>query len=136
MFILILECGRTYQANAATFASPSYINKNGPEDGEKCEWRITATHGEKIILNVTELDIAKSADCKSDFIEIRDGYWHKSELLGRFCGTGKIDPIISTGSRMLVTYASRNPSGHRGFVANYEGKTFKSRLCFCKCDQF
>lgn len=122
MSFFISECGRTYQTNAATFASSSYVNKNGPEDGEKCEWRITATHGEKIILNVTELDIAKSPDCKSDFIEIRDGYWHKSELLGRFCGTGKINPIVSTGSRMLVTYVTRNPSGHRGFVANYEGK--------------
>lgn len=117
-----LECGRTFQANAATFTSPSHISKNISEGVEKCEWRITATHGERIILNITELDIMKSADCKSDFVEIKDGYWHKSELLGRFCGTGRIGPITSTGSRMLVTYVSRNPVGHRGFAASYEGK--------------
>lgn len=116
-----LECGRTFQANAATFSSPTHVGKNITEGTEKCEWRITATHGERIILNITELDIKKSPDCKSDFIEIRDGYWHKSELLGRYCGTGRIDPMTSTGSRMLVTYVSRNPSGHRGFTASYEG---------------
>lgn len=121
-----LECGRTYQENSATFSTPSYLGKIGPEEGEKCEWRITATHGEKIVLNITELDIAKSPDCKTDFIEIRDGYWQKSELLGRFCGTGKIDSIISVGSRMLVTYVARNPNGHRGFQANYEGNNFRN----------
>lgn len=94
----------------------------GPEDGERCEWRITATHGERIILNITDLDIAKSPDCRTDYLEIRDGYWYKSDLIGRFCGSGKInDPIISTGSRMLLTFVTKNPNGHKGFAANYEG---------------
>lgn len=69
------------------------------------------------------MDIIKSPDCKTDYIEVRDGYWHKSEVLLKYCGSGKIyDSIISSGSRMLVTYVSRNPAGHRGFTASYEGK--------------
>ncbi|XP_017774281.1 PREDICTED: tolloid-like protein 1 [Nicrophorus vespilloides] len=115
------KCGNTYQANTAVFQSPNYLMSKGPDGGERCEWRITATHGEKIVLNITELDIPKSTNCSDDYIEIRDGYWHKSTLLGKFCGSGKIQgSIISTGSRMLVTYVTRNPSGHRGFTANYE----------------
>ena len=51
--------------------------------GHSCQWRILATHGEKIILNVTELDIPLSQGCHTDFLEIRDGYWHRSELLGK-----------------------------------------------------
>nr|CAH7744345.1 unnamed protein product [Callosobruchus chinensis] len=113
------KCGRTYQANSATFSSPVYLDSS-PEEPVRCEWRITATHGEKIVLNITNLDIEKSPDCKTDYIEIRDGYWHKSALLGLFCGTGQFHPIISTGSRMLITYLSKNPKGHRGFTANYE----------------
>ena len=50
--------------------------------GDTCQWRILATHGEKIILNVTQLDIPTSSGRHTDFLEIRDGYWHKSELLG------------------------------------------------------
>ena len=52
--------------------------------GDICKWRISATNGEKIILNVTQLDIPPSHGCHSDFLEIRDGYWHRSELLGIF----------------------------------------------------
>ncbi|CAH2008151.1 unnamed protein product [Acanthoscelides obtectus] len=113
------RCGRTYQASAATFSSPVYLD-NSPEEPVRCEWRISATHGEKIILNITSLDIEKSPDCKTDYIEIRDGYWHKSPLLGLFCGIGQFHPILSTGSRMLITYVAKNPKGHRGFTANYE----------------
>lgn len=93
-----------------------------PDQPVKCEWRITATHGEKIVLNITNLDIEKSLDCKTDYIEIRDGYWHKSPILGLFCGTGQYNNLVSTGSRLLVTYVSNNPKDHKGFIASYEGK--------------
>ncbi|KAG8221973.1 hypothetical protein J437_LFUL014476, partial [Ladona fulva] len=116
------RCGRTLQESAATFFSPRYPNSSPPSDGERCEWRITATHGERIVLNITELDLFKSENCRSDYLEIRDGYWHKSAVIGRFCGSGRIhEPIVSTGSRMLVTYITSNrQNGHRGFTASYE----------------
>lgn len=116
------KCGRTFQENSGIFASPSYPNNSPPTDGERCEWRITATHGERIVLNITFLDIFKSNYCRSDYLEIRDGYWHKSRVLGRYCGSGKMhEPIVSSGSRMLVTYViSSKQSGHRGFTASYE----------------
>lgn len=43
-------------------------------------------------------------------------------MLGRFCGSGRLhETIVSTGSRMLVTYvASSKQLSHRGFSANYE----------------
>lgn len=120
---LFTECGRTYQANSATFSSPNYLIQKASEDGERCEWRITATHGERIILNITDLDIAKSSDCRSDYLEIRDGYWHKSTLLKKFCASTRvIEPIISTGSRMLINLIMKNANGHRGFAASYEGE--------------
>ncbi|KAG7190872.1 hypothetical protein KM043_006933 [Ampulex compressa] len=116
------KCGRTFQENSGSFGSPSHPNSSPPIDGERCEWRITATHGERIVMNITSLDIFKSDYCRSDYLEIRDGYWYKSHVLGRFCGSGKIhEPVVSTGSRMLVTYVtSSRQSGHRGFTANYE----------------
>ncbi|EFN62057.1 Tolloid-like protein 2 [Camponotus floridanus] len=119
---IFAECGRTFQENSGIFASPNYPNNSPPTDGERCEWRITATHGERIVLNITFLDIFKSNYCRSDYLEIRDGYWHKSRVLGRYCGSGKMhEPIVSSGSRMLVTYViSSKQSGHRGFTASYE----------------
>lgn len=111
------KCGRTHQENSATITSPV-----GKHENERCEWRIEATHGERIVLNITELDLYKSENCRSDYLEIRDGYWHKSPLLYKVCGSKRIhDPIISTGSRMLLTFVtSLKSAGHRGFTAHYE----------------
>ncbi|XP_049534973.1 tolloid-like protein 2 isoform X2 [Anopheles darlingi] len=116
------KCGRTFQDNSASFTSPSYHSNTPPTEPERCEWRITATHGERIVLNITDLDIFKSNGCRSDYLEIRDGYWHKSTILGKFCGSGKVNELIrSTGSRMLLTYTTTyRQSTMRGFAASYE----------------
>ncbi|XP_065086137.1 protein tolkin-like [Ochlerotatus camptorhynchus] len=116
------KCGRTFQDHSGSFTSPSYHSKIPPADPERCEWRITATHGEQIVLNITDLDIFKSENCRTDYLEIRDGYWHKSPLLGRFCGSGRnSNLIVSTGSRMLLNYVtSFRQASMRGFAANYE----------------
>ncbi|XP_055611221.1 tolloid-like protein 1 [Uranotaenia lowii] len=114
------KCGRTFQDHSGTFTSPNYNLKT--VEPERCEWRITATHGEQIVLNITDLDVFKSENCRTDYLEIRDGYWYKSPLLGRFCGSGRnANLIISTGSRMLLTYVtSYRQVGMRGFAAHYE----------------
>ena len=38
--------------------------------GDLCEWRILATHGEKIVLNITSLDIPASVSCQLDYLEV------------------------------------------------------------------
>ncbi|CAL8138529.1 unnamed protein product [Orchesella dallaii] len=94
-----------------------------PGFGEKCEWRIVATHGETIVLNIIDFNFPLSDGCKHDYLEIRDGYWHKSPLLGRFCGPNLIfdRPIVSTGSRMALTYSTtKSVESYRGFHAFYE----------------
>ncbi|XP_055381184.1 dorsal-ventral patterning protein tolloid isoform X2 [Condylostylus longicornis] len=102
---------------------------------ERCEWRITATHGESITLRIRELQIFTNdtaGNCKDNFLEIRDGYWLKSPLIARTCGN-KIDKRLAGGirsksSRMLITYVnSMLPKGFKGFIAEFEvtcGGTF------------
>lgn len=53
LIVSISECGRTLQENTGSFTSPSYARETKSTEGEKCEWRITATHGERIVLNIT-----------------------------------------------------------------------------------
>ena len=56
-------------------------------------------------------------------MEVRDGYWFKSELMGRYCGKGKIPPmLISKGSRMWIEYRSSGASRGAGFKAKYEAR--------------
>jgi len=78
-------CGRTMQEASGVVESPFYpysSPSSSSSEGETCEWRITATHGERIVLNVTDMDLPLTDNCDNDFIEIRDGYWPKSPLLG------------------------------------------------------
>jgi len=49
---------------------------------EPCQWRISGTHGERIVVNVSELRLA-SSDCVTDYLEVRDGHWYRSPLLGQ-----------------------------------------------------
>ncbi|XP_050525579.1 tolloid-like protein 1 [Daktulosphaira vitifoliae] len=113
------KCGKTLQENNGIFG---YTPEIGQVYGERCEWRITATHGERIVLNITELDIFKSDQCSSDYLEIRDGYWHKSPLLGRFCGNGRVqDLIVTANSRMLISFMMSDKGvNFKGFAASYE----------------
>ncbi|CAD7084767.1 unnamed protein product [Hermetia illucens] len=115
------KCGQTFQSNSGSFTSPSYYIPGLINDTEKCEWRITATHGERITLKLENLNLLSTEKCLTDYLEVRDGYWHKSPLLGRFCGKVTEKTITTTSSRMLLTYVNMNRNaGYRGFKAEYE----------------
>ena len=75
------------QASSGKFSSPPIKTQPDnndviPPDPDLCQWRISATHGEKIVLNVTALDLPSGGDCETDYIEVRDGHWLHSAMLG------------------------------------------------------
>lgn len=76
--IYISACGRTLQESIDKF---SYTPT--PGQSATCQWRISATHGEKIVLNLTELDIPESYQCEKHYLEVRDGHFIMSPLLGK-----------------------------------------------------
>ncbi|CAF96612.1 unnamed protein product, partial [Tetraodon nigroviridis] len=112
-------CGETLQDSTGNFSSPGY--PNGYPSYTHCVWRISVTPGEKIILNFTTMDLYKSSLCWYDYIEVRDGYWRKAPLLGRFCGDKVPDVLISTDSRMWIEFRSSSNWVGKGFAAIYEG---------------
>lgn len=115
------KCGRTLLGNSGWFNSPGWGTEPVPTTPERCEWRIVATHGERVVLNITEIDIHKSEDCRSEWVEIRDGYMPDAPVLGRLCGSGKGPMMRSTGSRLTVVYQpGLRLKPHRGFRAFYE----------------
>ncbi|XP_022668300.1 tolloid-like protein 1 isoform X2 [Varroa destructor] len=111
------RCGRTLQGPSGRLSAAEFETADG-----LCEWRITATHGERIQLNITQMDIFETENCETDYVEVRDGYWHQSDLIGRYCGTGTLpDTLLSSGYRMTVIYrTSSNANKHSGFGATYE----------------
>ncbi|CAH8630358.1 unnamed protein product [Schistosoma guineensis] len=113
-----------------------------------CQWRINAASGERIRLNFTHMDISgpitqdsihtpnnlnnlhkayelnqKSINrisCINDYVEIRDGYYSGSPLIGRYCGQNLPPQLISTGSRLWLEYRRSAGSMTTGFIADYE----------------
>ena len=83
-------CGQTLQDSSGKFS-------HQPSRGQSqlCQWRISATHGEKIVLNLTQLDLPASYNCQMDYLEVRDGYYIKSPLLGTGCGGVMVIVVIS-----------------------------------------
>ncbi|KAH8359477.1 hypothetical protein KR093_006961, partial [Drosophila rubida] len=116
------KCGRTFQESTGIVASPVYYTAGAvSNETEHCEWRITATHGERVELRLESMNIFKSNNCETDYLEVRDGYYFKSPLIGRFCGKVASELITSQTSRMLLTYVNTHRSeGYRGFKAEFD----------------
>uniref|UniRef100_A0A4W3GNC2 Metalloendopeptidase n=1 Tax=Callorhinchus milii TaxID=7868 RepID=A0A4W3GNC2_CALMI len=119
LFLLFCAaCGETLQDSTSNFTSPGF--PNGYPSYTHCVWRISVTPGEKIVLNFTTMDLFKSRLCWYDYIEVRDGYWRKAPLLGRYCGDKLPEVLISTDSRMWIEFRSSSNWVGKGFAAVYE----------------
>ncbi|XP_045532210.1 tolloid-like protein 1 [Pieris brassicae] len=115
------KCGKTFLGNSGWFNSPGWGTEILPATPERCEWRIVATHGERVVLNITEIDIHKTDGCRSEWVDVLDGYMPDAPVLGRICGSGKGPLLWSTGSRLTVVYQPGPRSKlNRGFRAYYE----------------
>lgn len=77
-FWLFSACGRTLQDPSGEFGSPT-----ASRDVQVCQWRISATHGEKIYLNITSLKIPTNTNCETDYLLVADGHFSRSPLMGR-----------------------------------------------------
>ncbi|GBP18864.1 hypothetical protein EVAR_20394_1 [Eumeta japonica] len=53
---------------------------------------------------IAEIDIHKSEECRSEWVEVRDGYMPDAPVLGRICGSGKGPMMRYSGSRLTVIY--------------------------------
>ena len=53
-------------------------------DGSDCTYTISQANGTYITLTILNFDIENN--CANDYLEIRDGDWEKSLLIGKFCG--------------------------------------------------
>ncbi|KAJ7987175.1 hypothetical protein DPEC_G00336020 [Dallia pectoralis] len=112
------RCGDSLQDSSGNFSSPGY--PNGYAAYVHCIWRISVTPGEKIILNFTSMDLYRSHLCWYDHVEVRDGFWRKAPLKGRYCGDSLPGPIVSTDSRLWIEFRSSSNWVGKGFSAMYE----------------
>nr|XP_033784661.1 embryonic protein UVS.2-like [Geotrypetes seraphini] len=118
-----VTCGGTLTAANGNFSSPGSPYYPPLTD---CIWTIVAPAEYKVSLSFTSFSLEMSNRCAYDYLMVRDGGRLTSSLLGKFCGTGGVPALVSSGRALLMEFHSDGSQEFEGFLAHY---TFsKSRL--------
>ena len=70
-----------------------------------------------------EIDMEAHLECAYDHIEIYDGRDGKAPSLGRYCGTKKPPPVMSSSNKMFIRFFSDNSVQKKGFEASHTAGT-------------
>ncbi|XP_037938779.1 uncharacterized protein LOC119671948 isoform X1 [Teleopsis dalmanni] len=107
------------QAGKNELYSPDYPN-HYPKN-INCTRLITAPKGQIIRLDFrNSFHIEAKEECKFDFLEIRDGQYGFSNLIGKYCGTDFPDEITSKERYLWLHFHSDESIEYSGFTAVYE----------------
>uniref|UniRef100_A0A915JRJ0 CUB domain-containing protein n=1 Tax=Romanomermis culicivorax TaxID=13658 RepID=A0A915JRJ0_ROMCU len=115
------ECGGQIFLNEepgnrrAKIQTPTYPAKY--QNNMECEWIISTAPDKIIDFEFTNMSIESHADCRYDFVELRDGSDVNATLMGKFCGFDL--PIVrfkSTSNKLYIRfYADLSISSLLGF---------------------
>ncbi|XP_009980399.1 PREDICTED: neuropilin and tolloid-like protein 1, partial [Tauraco erythrolophus] len=114
-----VQCGTwTKYAEGGIFTSPNYPNKYPPD--RECVYIIEAAPRQCIELHFDEkYSIEPSWECKFDHIEVRDGPFGFSPIIGRFCGQQNPPTIKSSGRFLWIKFFADGELESIGFSARY-----------------
>ncbi|XP_074645969.1 neuropilin and tolloid-like protein 1 [Tubulanus polymorphus] len=101
-----------------TFTSPNYpLNYSNKTE---CISLLVAPKGHTLLLDWRDhFELEASEDCKFDFLEIRNGPYGYSPLIGRYCGTNFPGPINSKTRYLWLRFVSDDSVEWKGFKAVY-----------------
>ncbi|XP_078582053.1 cubilin-like isoform X2 [Branchiostoma floridae x Branchiostoma japonicum] len=114
-----LLCGNALTTSTGIIESPNYPG-NYPHNRE-CEWTITVPTGQQIRLNFTTFSIENHANCNYDYLEVRNGGYSTSPLIGTYCGSTIDNPIVSHSNRLYLKFVTDYSLSGQGFQAEYDG---------------
>ncbi|XP_073253075.1 tolloid-like protein 2 isoform X2 [Porites lutea] len=92
------------------------------DDKIECTWTIRVDLDYRIRLSFDFFNLSQSSDCSVDYVEVRDGAFTTSDLIGKYCGTEKPESITSDSWDMRVTFKSSGKTNYPGFKASYKRK--------------
>ncbi|KAM6215214.1 cubilin [Rhynchocyon petersi] len=112
-------CLEDYTEETGILTSPNFPN-NYPNNWE-CIYTITVATGQQIALHFTNFSLEESIGHCADFVEIRDGGYETSPLLGTFCGSTLPPLIISHSNKLRINFTSDLLYSRSGFSAYWDG---------------
>ncbi|XP_008436864.1 neuropilin and tolloid-like protein 1 isoform X3 [Xiphophorus hellerii] len=113
------QCGAwVKEAEGGLFTSPNYPNKYPPNT--ECVYILEAPPRQCIDLHFEDnYSIESSWECKFDNIEVRDGPFGFSPILGRYCGQHSPPDIRSSGRYLWIKFVTDGELEGVGFSASY-----------------
>uniref|UniRef100_A0A673AMU3 Cubilin n=1 Tax=Sphaeramia orbicularis TaxID=375764 RepID=A0A673AMU3_9TELE len=114
------DCSETFTSSTGMFFSPNYPDYY--PNNRDCIFKITVQVNMQILLNFTDFNLEGTAPaCTYDFVEIRDGGYDTSPLIGKFCGDQSPPVLVSHSNRLWVRFRSDSTVTRRGFTAHWDG---------------
>nr|XP_020470999.1 cubilin [Monopterus albus] len=114
------DCGQTFTSPTGTFSSPNYPDLY--PNNRECIFKIIVEVNMQIMLNFTTFELeGYPPPCSFDFVEIRDGGYETSPLIGKFCGSQRPPVLVSHSNRLWVKFRSDTVITQHGFVAHWDG---------------
>ena len=106
---------------AGVITSPFYPRKYPLN--QNCFWEISASKGNFVKLDITDMQIHNCAACNCDYLEIRDGFLGSGAASGKLCVDDSFtqQTYYSTNERLRVRFSSDAllEKKQRGFTATY-----------------
>ncbi|KAJ7357698.1 Bone morphogenetic protein 1 [Desmophyllum pertusum] len=98
-------CPASMTLNETSGVISSPYNPRKYPDNQTCNWQITASHGNRIVLEIEPINIEScgaSGECTCDYLQVQNGF--------------SVDPVI-------------RPSPYHGFQATYKQLNYTPPIC-------
>uniref|UniRef100_A0A803XZU0 CUB and Sushi multiple domains 2 n=1 Tax=Meleagris gallopavo TaxID=9103 RepID=A0A803XZU0_MELGA len=121
LFILIAKCGGTLTNMGGVILSPGFPG-NYPSNLD-CTWKILLPIGYERNYRTKSAHIQFlnfSTEANHDFLEIQNGPYHTSSMIGQFSGMELPSPLLSTTHETLVHFYSDHSENRQGFKLTYQ----------------
>ncbi|XP_033326417.2 cubilin [Megalopta genalis] len=114
-------CGGHYMRSNGLIKSPNYPNRY--PGGKECVWIVEAANKHKVILNVRSFMLEYHRSCIYDYLEIRNGGYETSPLIGKYCGTDIPSQIIGQSNQLYLKFVSDITRHFNGFEIEWDSTT-------------
>ncbi|KAM4705286.1 LOW QUALITY PROTEIN: cubilin [Rhinophrynus dorsalis] len=113
----IATCGGTHFGQSGIIQSPGYPTHNYP-DSSLCEWYFNGPTGHYLTIRFESLDLQRSTNCSSDYVEIREN--NATGILGLFCNSTIRSDVVTPDSFAYVKFVSDESGNAKGFRLRYD----------------
>ncbi|XP_066598353.1 cubilin-like [Prorops nasuta] len=111
-------CGGHYFKQNGIITSPNFPN-DYPKDKE-CIWVIEAPNKQRILLKPDNFTLESHYECSFDYLELRNGGYETSPLIGKYCGTDFPKYILSQTNQLYIKFKSDSSRSEKGFSLSWD----------------